>query len=79
MPHGAVTQKPTDNHLLEALPEPILRRLLPQLKLVPMELGKVLYESGDTLRFVYFPTDCIVSLLYVLQDGASAEISVVGN
>jgi CRP-like cAMP-binding protein len=44
-----------------------------------MELSKVLYESGDTLRFVYFPTDCIVSLLYVLQDGASAEISVVGN
>jgi len=51
----------------------------PQLKLVPMELGKVLYESGDTLRNVYFPTNCIVSLLYVLQDGASAEISVVGN
>ena len=79
MPHGTVTHKPTDNHLLEALPEPILQRLMPQLKLVPMELGKVLYESGDTLRFVYFPTDCIVSLLYVLQDGASAEISVVGN
>jgi CRP-like cAMP-binding protein len=44
-----------------------------------MPLGKVLYESGDPLRHVYFPTDCIVSLLYVLQDGASAEISVVGN
>jgi CRP-like cAMP-binding protein len=51
----------------------------PLLKLVPMELGKVLYESGDTLRYVFFPADCIVSLLYVLQDGASAEISVVGN
>ena len=79
MTNGAVTPVPTDNHLLGALPAPILQRLLPQLKLVPMELGKVLYESGDTLRFVYFPTDCIVSLLYVLQDGASAEISVVGN
>ena len=54
-------------------------RMGPQLKLVSMELGKVLYESGDALRYVYFPTDCIVSLLYVLQDGASAEISVVGN
>jgi CRP-like cAMP-binding protein len=53
--------------------------MTPQMKLVPMELGKVLYESGDVLRNVYFPTDCIVSLLYVLQDGASAEISVVGN
>jgi CRP-like cAMP-binding protein len=79
MPHGAVISTPTDNHLLGALPAPLLQRLLPHLKLVPMELGKVLYESGDTLRFVYFPTDCIVSLLYVLQDGASAEISVVGN
>jgi CRP-like cAMP-binding protein len=46
---------------------------------VPMPLGKVLYESGDVLRHVYFPTDSIVSLLYVLADGASAEISVVGN
>ena len=44
-----------------------------------MPLGKVLYESGDVLRHVYFPIDCIVSLLYVMEDGASAEISVVGN
>jgi CRP-like cAMP-binding protein len=44
-----------------------------------MELGKVLFESGDTLRHIYFPTDCIVSLLHVLQDGASAEIAVVGR
>ena len=47
--------------------------------MVEMPLGKVLYESGDTLRHVYFPIDCIVSLLYVLENGASAEISVVGN
>jgi len=54
-------------------------RLYPALQLVQMPLGKVLYESGDVLRHVYFPTDSIVSLLYVLADGASAEISVVGN
>ena len=54
-------------------------RIYPHLQLVPMPLGKVLYESGDVLRHVYFPTDSIVSLLYVMADGASAEISVVGN
>src|SRR5471032_843005 len=67
------------NHILASLPAGVLERVTPHLKLVPMELGKVLYESGDTLRYVFFPADCIVSLLYVLQDGASAEISVVGN
>jgi CRP-like cAMP-binding protein len=61
------------------LPAGVFERVAPQLKLVPMELGKVLYESGDTLRNVFFPMNCIVSLLYVLQDGSSAEISVVGN
>ena len=54
-------------------------RLFPHLKLVPMPLGKVLYESGAALRHIYFPTNSIVSLLYVMQDGASAEIAVVGN
>jgi CRP-like cAMP-binding protein len=54
-------------------------RVYPHLRLVPLPLGKVLYESGDVLRHVYFPTDSIVSLLYVLDNGASAEISVVGN
>jgi CRP-like cAMP-binding protein len=49
------------------------------MELVPMPLGLVLYESGSELRHVYFPTDCIVSLLYVMEDGASAEIAVVGN
>ncbi len=68
-----------ENHILAALPEEVRNRLYPQLELVPMPLGKVLYESGDTLRHVYFPVDCIVSLLYVMEDGASAEISVVGN
>jgi CRP-like cAMP-binding protein len=67
------------NHLLAALSEHERERLHPHLQLVPMPLGKVLYESGDLLRHVYFPSDSIVSLLYVLEDGASAEISVVGN
>jgi CRP-like cAMP-binding protein len=67
------------NHLLAALSGAERDRLYPHLRMVPMPLGKVLYESGDLLRYVYFPTDSIVSLLYVLADGASAEISVVGN
>jgi CRP-like cAMP-binding protein len=61
------------------LPEVVRERLFPRLELVEMPLGYVLYESGDTLEHVYFPTDCIVSLLYVMENGASAEIAVVGN
>ena len=73
------THNPQQNHLLAALSAAERERLYPHLRLVPMPLGEVLYESGDVLRHVYFPTDSIVSLLYVLADGASAEISVVGN
>jgi CRP-like cAMP-binding protein len=72
-------REPQQNHLLAALSAAERERLYPHLQLVPMPLGKVLYESGDLLRYVYFPTDSIVSLLYVMADGASAEISVVGN
>jgi CRP-like cAMP-binding protein len=68
-----------DNLILDALPETERRRLLPHLKLVPMPLGMVLYESGSTLRHIYFPTCSIVSLLYVMKDGATAEIAVVGR
>ena len=71
--------KPHQNHLLAALPAEVQTRLFPHLELVELPLGKVLYESGDALRHVYFPTDSIVSLLYVMENGASAEISVVGN
>ena len=71
--------KPQQNHLIAALPADVQGRLLPNLELVALPLGKVLYESGDTLRYVYFPIDCIVSLLYVMENGASAEISVVGK
>ena len=70
---------PRDNHILDALPQLERDRLFPHLKLVPMTLGMVLYESGAALRHIYFPTDSIVSLLYVMQDGSSAEIAVVGN
>ena len=70
---------PQQNRLLAALSPVERERLYPHLRLVAMPLGKVLYESGDVLRNVYFPIDCIVSLLYVLESGASAEISVVGN
>jgi CRP-like cAMP-binding protein len=72
-------RNPAQNHLLAALSPAERERIFPHLRLVPMPLGKVLYESGDVLRHVYFPIDSIVSLLYVLESGASAEISVVGN
>src|ERR1700723_3785445 len=72
-------QDPQQNHLLAAFSSAERERLFAHLELVPMPLGKILYESGDLLRYVYFPTNSIVSLLYVLADGASAEISVVGN
>jgi CRP-like cAMP-binding protein len=61
------------------LPEEELRRWLPGLEAVDLPLGKVLYEPGDTLSHVYFPTTAIVSLLYVMENGASAEIAVVGH
>ena len=70
---------PKKNHLLAALPEPEWERWQAQLEPVEMKLGQVLYESGDAMRYVYFPTTAIVSLLYVMADGASAEIAVVGN
>src|SRR5450830_2063383 len=70
---------PRQNHLLMTLPDANYMRLLPHLELVTLKLGDVLYESGGLLRHVYFPTTSIVSLLYVMEDGASAEIAVVGN
>lgn len=70
---------PLQNHLLAALPAPVQERLFPHLELQQLPLGKVLYESGDAMRHVFFPTDAIISLLYVMESGASAEISVVGN
>jgi CRP-like cAMP-binding protein len=70
---------PHQNHLLDALPAADYDRLASHLDLVPLRLGDVLYESGGALRYVYFPTTSIISLLYVMEDGASAEIAIVGN
>ncbi len=70
---------PQRNLLLAALPPDVQTRVFPQLELLTLPLGAVLYESGRVLRYVYFPIDSIVSLLYVMESGASAEISVVGN
>lgn len=69
---------PLQNQLLAALPEAELQRWLPNVEPVELHLGQVLYESGAAMSHVYFPTDAIVSLLYVLENGASAEIAVVG-
>ena len=74
-----MTTQPKDNQLLAALPPPDWDRWLPQLERVSMPLGQVVYESGRTLSHVYFPTTAIVSLLYVMENGASAEIAVVGH
>ena len=70
---------PKQNHLLTALPAKDYARLLPDLEPIAMPLGWVVYESGSRLGYVYFPTTCIVSLLYVMESGASAEIAIVGE
>jgi CRP-like cAMP-binding protein len=70
---------PGENHLLSVLPEAERVRVAPHLVPVEMPLGQVVYESGDRLDHVYFPTTSIISLLYVMEDGASAEIAIVGN
>jgi CRP-like cAMP-binding protein len=74
-----ISAEQRENSLLAALPDPEWRRWEPLLQPVDMPLGQVLYESGATLTHVYFPATSIVALLYVLDDGASAEIAVVGN
>jgi CRP-like cAMP-binding protein len=75
----STTHSPTQNRLLAALPEAELARLAPHLQLVPMLLGDSLYEPGSQLQHVYFPTTAIVSLLYVMESGSSAEIAGAGN
>jgi len=70
---------PLENHLIRALPAEDGARLIPRLEPIDLPLGQVLYEPGISMRHVYFPTNAIVSLLYVMEDGASAEIAVVGN
>jgi CRP-like cAMP-binding protein len=70
---------PTQNHLLAALPADDYARLVADLELIPMPLGWAVYESGGHMGYVYFPTTSIVSLLYVMENGASAEIAITGN
>ncbi len=86
MPRTAFSQSPmptppspNQNHLLAALPAEVFERLAPHLEAVELRLGDVLYESGGQLLHVYFPTTAIMSLHYVMEDGASSEIAGVGN
>ena len=74
LPHS-----PSHNHLLAALPAAEFERLSPQLELILLPLGEMLYEPGEQLQYAYFPTTAIVSLHYVMESGASAETAGVGN
>jgi len=67
------------NHLLAGIVDEEMARLLPNLQAVSLSLGKVIYESGEKLDYIYFPTTAIISLLYIMESGATAEIGVVGN
>jgi len=67
------------NHLLNALPMELYECLYPQLELVPMQCGDVIYESGGVMRYAFFPTNCIASVFYIMEDGATSEVAVVGN
>jgi CRP-like cAMP-binding protein len=70
---------PLKNHLLAALSKDDFARLQSNLKSVPLRLGEVIYESGEQMDYIYFPTTTIISLLYVMENGSTAEIGVVGN
>ncbi len=78
-PAPSSPHRPSQNHLLAALAAEDLARLAPQLELVPLRLGQVIYQPGEHLRHVYFPTTAIISLHYVMASGSSAEITAVGN
>ena len=77
-PH-ATTDSPQQNHLLTALPPTVYQEWLPMLESVALPLGTVLYESGCTLSHLYFPTTAVVSMLYVMENGESAEVAIIGN
>lgn len=78
-PIASGVRNPNQNHLLAALPTAEFERLLPHLEYVPMRLGEVLSESGDSMSHAYFPTTAIVSVHYVMESGASAEVAGIGN
>jgi CRP-like cAMP-binding protein len=78
-PAATDQHRPQQNALIAALAGADCARLAIDLELVPLSLGQVLYESGQTMSHAYFPIDCVVSLLYVMKNGESAEIAIVGN
>jgi CRP-like cAMP-binding protein len=75
----ALPQKSCRNRLLGKLPVEEYERLAPHLQAVTFDLGDIIYQSGGHIDYIYFPTDCIVSLLYTMENGTSAEIGIVGN
>jgi CRP-like cAMP-binding protein len=79
MKPSATPASPMQNQLLAALPAAVYEAWLPMLESVDLPLGTVLYESGTTLEHLYFPTTAVVSMLYVMENGESAEVAVVGN
>lgn len=79
MPRLVKSDEPVENRLLAALPPEEYERLVPYLEQVPFALGEVIYESGEQLDYVYFPTTAIISLLYLMEDGSSAEMGLAGN
>ena len=79
MPTNAYASDPTKNQLLAALPREEYERILPHLGHVSFKLGEVVYESGGQMEHIYFPTTAIVSLLYLMENGASAEMGMVGR
>ncbi len=79
MPVTANTVEGLKNHLLAALPQDEFKKIKSSLEPVSLSLGEVLYESGDKLTHVYFPTTAIISLLYIMENGATAEIGIAGN
>ena len=79
MPASANTSAPTQNRLLAMLPPEEYERILPHLGYVPFSLGEVVYESGGLMRYIYFPTTAIISLLYMMENGSSAEMGMAGK
>lgn len=79
MPTATHSDNAFSNHLLAALPAEEFASLKPYLEPISLELGEVIYESGEQLEFVFFPTTAIVSLLYIMENGSTAEIGMTGN
>lgn len=77
-PNG-ITKESMMNHLLQTLPDEDFERIKPQLESVSLKLGKVLYEAGDKMSHIYFPTTAIISLLYIMENGGTSEIGIAGN